>query len=568
MSQLNLLSFSFRIIKTAWFGLALILSGGLLASCQCPTENPMESQPRPMVVVTGPSNVNENTTITLSGSNITSETILSYQWEQISPANPTAQIKSPTASSTEVILPYLKNINLSEPFVFQLTVVGTGGANSTKYRLVVTSPANIDSDGDGLIDIRSLLMLHDMRYNLAGTSYKTNDSDTGLTSGCPSDTCIGYELLASLNFDKDGDGRTWTWTGSNDSYPLDSGDSQAPYFVTDEGGWHPIGDESNPFVTTFDGNGHTITGLAIRRDQTYIGFFGKTDTGANIRNVGLLENLADYTGSSDSSKFIGGLVGQHSGSIVASYTTGLAEGGEGNFDNVGGLVGLIVDQGKITTSYATGKVHGRGGGGNDEDNIGGLVGQHGGSIVGSYATSDVYAGEGGYDFCGGLIGFYAGGTTIASYADRGHVFCGTGFGDWVGSLIGGQVGSVLPVVASYGFGYSTVQNDVYTSSGTILIHSDWTSITPGNYQTAERLTSAIVNDPNDLPGNPDDNKWDSASENTKDAWDFGTSNQIPALKYADYDGVGTVFHCESDAANAPTGAILIANCGELIPGQR
>ena len=151
----------------------------------------MKTPPSPLVVPTPP----------VRTSSITNRI-------QISPSNPTAQIKSSLASSTEVILPYLKNINLSEPFVFQLTVVDSGGANSTHHRLVVTSPSNIDSDGDGLVDIRSLLMLHNMRYNLAGTSYKTNDLDMGLTAGCPSDTCNGYELLVSLNFDKDGDGST------------------------------------------------------------------------------------------------------------------------------------------------------------------------------------------------------------------------------------------------------------------------------------------------------------------------------------------------------------------------
>ena len=36
-------------------------------------------------------------------------------------------------------------------------------------------PVEVDSDHDGLIEIDSLLMLHNMRYNLAGTSYKTSD---------------------------------------------------------------------------------------------------------------------------------------------------------------------------------------------------------------------------------------------------------------------------------------------------------------------------------------------------------------------------------------------------------
>ena len=547
------------MIKTAWFGVALILSGGVLASCQCPTENPMEAQSPPVAVITGPSNVNENTTITLSGSNITGETILSYQWEQISPSNGiTAQIKSPRASSTEIVLPYLKNINFSEPFVFQLTVVGAGGDNSTNHRLVVTSPANIDSDGDGLIDIRSLLMLHNMRYNLTGTSYKTNESDTGLTSGCPSDTCIGYELLVSLNFDQDGDGSTWTESGG--TYTLDSGDSQAPYFVTAEGGWDPIGgDGSNLFVTTFNGNGHTITGLAVQSDQTQIAFFAATGAGANIRNVGLLGNLTDYTGSSDNDRFIGGLIGfQAAGSmVVASYTTGPTDGGEGRNNTVGGLIGQ--SSGSIVASYTTGPTDG---GEGRESLVGGLIGQSSGSIVASYATGNAN-GEGGViDQVGGLVGIY-GGSIIASYA-TGNADGGGGDDDHVGGLVGVKKASGN-IAASFGFGSAT--GETTNMFGTSIINSTWSALSSVE-QTADRLTLAIVNDPNDVSGNPDDNKWDSATDNTKDAWDFGTSSQAPALKYADYDGTGTMFHCDSDAANAPTGAILIANCGELIPGQR
>ena len=42
-----------------------------------------------------------------------------------------------------------------------------------------------DRDGDGLIEIDSLLMLHNMRHNLAGTSYKASADSAGNSSGCP-----------------------------------------------------------------------------------------------------------------------------------------------------------------------------------------------------------------------------------------------------------------------------------------------------------------------------------------------------------------------------------------------
>ena len=230
---------------------------------------------------------------------------------------------------------------------FELTAVDSDGREHTQtISIDVTFIA--DSDGDGLIEIDSLLMLHNMRYNLAGTSYKTSDDpdSVGSISGCPDDTgCMGYELARDLDFDADGDGSTWSGD-ANLGYSLDADDRNDDYFpVADNGtgGWLPIGDEDNPFVAVFDGNGHRISNLAIRSETTSVGLFGAIGidggSGAAIRNLGLVDNLADYTGSV-SSTLIGGLVGfQGGGSITASYATGDADGGAGDSDNVGGLVG-------------------------------------------------------------------------------------------------------------------------------------------------------------------------------------------------------------------------------------
>lgn len=60
-----------------------------------------------------------------------------------------------------------------------------------------------------------------------------------------------------------------------------------------------------------------------------------------------------------------------------------------------------------------------------------------------------------------------------------------------------------------------------------------------------------------------------AGSSTLGAWNLGTISQDPALNYAEYDGPtqgspdsyksGYLFHCASDASNAPEDAILIAN---------
>jgi len=53
-------------------------------------------------------------------------------------------------------------------------------------------------------------------------------------------------------------------------------------------GWHPIGDEENPFTGTFDGDGYKITNLTINRpEKINIGLFGYIDK-STIKNTGLV----------------------------------------------------------------------------------------------------------------------------------------------------------------------------------------------------------------------------------------------------------------------------------------
>ena len=53
---------------------------------------------------------------------------------------------------------------------------------------------------------------------------------------------------------------------------------------TDELSWTPIGNESNKYIGTFDGNGKTITNLYIKTAQNYVGLFGHT-YGATIQDL-------------------------------------------------------------------------------------------------------------------------------------------------------------------------------------------------------------------------------------------------------------------------------------------
>ena len=297
-----------------------------------------------------------------------------------------------------------------------LSASNAAGTSTTTIEILIP----VDRDANGLIELYTLTQLHNMRYNLSGSSYKTSTADTGSTTGCPNAACNGYELMNDVEFDTDGDGQSWTQDSSG-NYSLDSGDSAAPYFVIDSsgsGGWQPVGDSANnAFNAIFDGNGYVIRNLAIRSELTNIGLFGVTAANAIIRNVGLVNNLSDYTGSSNGVNNVGGLVGwQNSGGITGSYATGNADGGAGDDDSVGGLVGFQ-NGGSITGSYATGNADG---GAGSSDRVGGLVGQQGsgGSITASYATGNADGGDGSFDTVGGLVGEQgtSGGSITGSYA--------------------------------------------------------------------------------------------------------------------------------------------------------
>ena len=418
----------------------------------------------------------------------------------------------------------------------------------------------IDGDNDGLIEIRSLTMLHNMRYSLNGSGYKSDASATPITAGCPGNTCTGYELVSDLSFDTDGDG---TWNTA--TYALDMDDNQAPYFVVANGGWEPIGTSgtNRTFTATFDGNGYTITGLAIQRNQNIIGFFGET-TNASIRNIGLIDNLADYTGSG-TGNVIGGLIGRkNGGSIVASYTTGPARGGGGNGDNVGGLVGeILLNLTNIVASYATGDADG---GGGNTDYVGGLIGSYNeGNVIASYATGDANGGAGTGDRVGALIGNTHTINMVASYA-TGAANSGADTNDLAGALIGRRVGSTI--TASFGLGSAT--GTTTNMLGTAIVDRTGPPAWVDGTSDATDLTLGIVNEPDGdtTTDAGDENRWNSAGDDTLGAWNFGNTSQAPALQYADYDGTGgNDYHCASDTNPAPTGAIIIANCGTLIPNQ-
>jgi hypothetical protein len=160
-------------------------------------------------------------------------------------------------------------------------------------------------------------------------------------------------------------------------------DASATSSLNGGSGLYTIGDASNNFTGTYDGQKHMISGLTIHRPTTnYIGLFGFT-------NNAIINNL----------------------SLTNCNISGNKQ--------VGGLVGCLLG-GSIMNCSATGSVTA------SSTSSGGLAGQNYGTISYSYAEATVS----GNNYVGGLIGWSESSTTSNCYSS------GAASGKNVGGLIG------------------------------------------------------------------------------------------------------------------------------------
>ena len=147
--------------------------------------------------------------------------------------------------------------------------------------------------------------------------------------GCPSGTCAGYELIADLDFDTDGDGATYTGSGASADGRFDD-----DAYYNGGVGLRPDWDRRQPrqrdSTPTFKGNGHVISNLFIKRASTDdMGLFGALDDNARVESVGVKD--AYVAGRN----WTGILVGTNRGTVAASWSSGEVRGNA----VVGGLVG-------------------------------------------------------------------------------------------------------------------------------------------------------------------------------------------------------------------------------------
>ena len=351
--------------------------------------------------------------------------------------------------------------------------------------LVVAGPVqaqttvDYDTDDDQLIEISTTAQLNAIRHDPDGnglqaltgatttisntnwavytTAFPTpaaNQCDDSDTSGV-TETCAGYELMGNLDVS------------------------------TDYATWTPINNATLWFRTTFEGNGHTISGVNVTSGATaglfgYIGQFGGT-TGI-IRNLGVLNATVTAAAANDSAGALAGTVADNT-LVHSSYATGGTITANANSTNVGGLAGAVTG-GTIRASYSTNAVTISGTRNNTE--AGGLLGISTGTIVASYAAGAVSGAGGTGNSWGGLLGRSNSGTVIT------NSYC-----DMTATTQTNCIGSSASGVTAASAGYTTAQ--LQSPTDYLGIYAHWN----------------IDLDANTFVDFP---------------WNFGTASQYPTLR--------------------------------------
>ena len=278
--------------------------------------------------------------------------------------------------------------------------------------------------------------------------------------------------------------------------------------------WTPIGiDYNHQYNGTFNGGGHTITGLTVTTSDQYAGLFGCIGSGGTVkdvtlegvqitttRNVGDVGGVAGYSygniencsvsgsvSGSGMNGFAGGVVGYQSG----GFLTGCSSSATVNAGNIAGGVAGSTDRGAtLTACYATGDV--------TLESInsgssfaGGVVGDNTNrsTVIACYAWGSVTGSGIGIIYVGGVTGNNNLGTLTACYHAKGDV---TGASGSTGGVVGrnykDNYGSSI-VTACYWNGTVTGDNGI---GNDMVGNGKATKVTDGNWTEAMKAMNTAL----------------------------------------------------------------------------
>ena len=259
--------------------------------------------------------------------------------------------------------------------------------------------------------------------------------------------------------------------------------------------WTPIGtDYDNSYKGTFDGGGHTITGLTITTKDQFVGLFGYLNRAGTVKNV-VMEGI--QITSNHMFGNTGGVAGFSWGTIENCSVSGSVSGTK----CVGGVVGAQ-KAGSITGCSSSATVKGT-------VDVGGVAGEKWGSMTACYATGNVtleidspknLSG-------GGLVGFNGGSSVLACYA-TGNV---TSTGSSTGNVhIGGFLGDNYTTVTACYWKNNHEQGIGYNKEG---IAPEVTKV-DGTYVTWQKAVDAM----------------NRALQNVGSEWRYELKGALPTLR--------------------------------------
>ena len=229
-------------------------------------------------------------------------------------------------------------------------------------------------------------------------------------------------------------------------------------------GWNPIGNNYSKYSGTFDGDGHTVSGLYKSGTTNYVGMFSSISEGGTVKNLGILDSY--FCGGYN----VGGVVGSSFGTLYNCYNTGTVIS-EQDYAVSGGVVGL--NYGLVSNCYNTGNISG-------DDEVGGVVGFNDGGII----TECYNAGSVRCNWkAGGVVSTSCG--TVSNCYNLGDV-CGDGFD------VGGVMGENWEGTVSNCFSTGNISGDFRQTAGVVYKNYSGT-VTNCYYLTGTATTGGSGN---------------------------------------------------------------------------
>ncbi|MFA5126119.1 MAG: hypothetical protein WC462_03905 [archaeon] len=301
----------------------------------------------------------------------------------------------------------------------------------------------------------------------------------------------------------------------NDINCYDDTQVSGGYLYNGGSGFLPVGNDTNKFTGSFDGNHYTISNLYINRSSLQgVGLFGYT-------NEALISNVNIVGGNFISAGHFGPLIGHATDTTISRCYSQVSISTCGAFvwgSNLGGLVGSMYG-GTMTESYVGGSLYCQNG------CVGGLTGyMEGGTINNSYATGTVGSGREG---TGGVVGCTnVTNATISNSYSTGNV--SAGYQGYPGGIVG--IGVWGPSTITNCFTTGTMSG---SNSGGIVAGSSLVTVTnsyrlfTGTYNLGTLEgggASAFYNSSHAVyTGSP---AWDFVN-----VWDICEGTSLPTLKW-------------------------------------